>query len=174
MNERIEFLGVNRMVAKGTWPPIPKKFALYLINRKGVRSADGASAYVVLEGRAELADLKADYINNVVGDTPGGIRLANEWIGKTPDEQICLAFSLSETTAEDVDLSMKGIWLTPEYVECECEKDYLRKVPSDGGADRIACHQCLMPFEDLPDARIEAVQEAGLSYNEKILEFAGY
>ncbi len=175
MNEQITVVGVSRVVTKGKWPEIPKRFAQFLINRKGVRNADGTEGYFLVEGRGELATLMERYIGTVSGVTAGEVELVRRWVGRTPDERFALSVSLDETYSERFDSDRSVIWLVPEYVECECDADYLRAVPEGGPSEgQVACQTCGTLFEELPDARREAVIEAGLPFNPYRSEFVGY
>ena len=174
MIEDVNVVGVTRMVERGNWSAMPRVFAQFVINRKGVRAPDGSVAYIVVEGRAELAELKDEFFKTAVGLTLGGMELVRRWIGGTPDERVVLALALDSDFVEEFDTKKEALWLVPGYVECECEEDYLKVVPEGGAQEgEIACTKCGIAFDELPDARLGSVEDAGLPYDQRMLEFAG-
>ena len=68
----------------------------------------------------------------------------------------------------------KMLWLTPEYVDCECDEDYIKAVPKDGYSDDdVACAVCGAFFADQPDSHVEEVEAAGLPYDPWRIEYVG-
>ena len=73
------------------------------------------------------------------------------------------------------DAGKKMLWLTPQYVDCECDEDYIKAVPEGGCTDdEFACAVCGAVFSEQPDSRVTEVQAAGLPYDPWRIEFVGY
>jgi len=65
--------------------------------------------------------------------------------------------------------------LTPEYVDCECEENYIKAVPKGRYADDdVACAVCGSLFAEQPDSLVDEVEAAGLPYDRERIEFAGF
>ncbi len=68
----------------------------------------------------------------------------------------------------------KTLWLTPEYVDCECDDNYIKAVPEAGyGDDDVACGECGSLYSEQPDSRVEEVDAAGLPFDRERIEYAG-
>ena len=174
MIEEVSVVGVTRMEERGKWGHIPERFAQFVINRRGVRSLDGSVAVFVFEGRAELAELKDKYFETAAGLTVGEMELVKQWVGTTPDKRVVLALALHTSSQKLYDSDIEQTWLVAGYVECECDENHLKVVPEGGAQEgEIACGTCGLAFDDLPDARLENVEEAGVPYDPRLLEFAG-
>ena len=82
--------------------------------------------------------------------------------------------TINTGNAQD-DADRKMIFLTPEYVDCECDDNYIKAVPKGGPSEgQVACMVCGALFEEQPDARVDEVEAAGLPFDPSRVEFAGF
>ena len=81
----------------------------------------------------------------------------------------------TQQTQAGAEAGKKMLWLTPEYVDCECEENYIMAVPEGGYTDdEVACAVCGAVFSEQPDSRVREVEAVGLPYDPWRIEFVGY
>ena len=62
-----------------------------------------------------------------------------------------------------------GFFTTLQYVDCECETDYIH--PNPGDPDAVICERCGVYSHDGPDSRVSEVVAAGLPVDENSYEW---
>ena len=156
-------------------PSLPIAFAEFVLQLYYPMHDDPQQGEVYYPGREEAEQEWALVYYKEFEKTFGEYHAAMRWLRDMPVEGCYINIDI---TSAQIAAARKqrelGTWLSLDYVDCECEDNYIKpaRKPSQS-YNATACRRCRVTFEDCPNARLTEVRKAGLYFDEHNVEVVG-
>ncbi len=156
-------------------PSPPLAFAEWILQLYYPRHDNPEQGEVFYPGREEAEEEWALVYYREFEKTFSEHHAAMRWLREMPTAGCSIYIDL---TSAGIAAARKqrepGIWLALDYVDCECEREYIKPARKQGQSQNaLACLRCRVTFEECPASRLIEVRKAGLPFDEHNVEVAG-
>lgn len=166
--------GIARRIIHEELPDIPVGFAEFLLELY-YPEQERAQGTVFFVSRRDAHEWLRDYFYDFEA-TFEEVVAAKEWIDTMPEFAGHMLIDVSDVALPARRERPTEVWLALDYIDCACEKDYIKPAPASESIEtgqEVMCGVCMIAFDDCPNSRLGEVLAAGLPFDEHSIEYAG-
>ncbi len=166
--------GIARRIIHEELPDIPVGFGEFLLELY-YPEQEKAQGTVFFVSRRDAHEWLRDYYYDFEA-TFEEVMAAKEWIDALPEFAGHILIDISDVALPRRREKPTEVWLSLDYIDCACEKDYIKPVPASESirtGHEVMCGVCNIAFDDCPNSRLGEVLAAGLPFDEHNIEYAG-
>ena len=166
--------GIARRIIHEELPDIPVGFGEFLLELH-YPEQEKAQGTVFFVSKHDAHEWLRDYFNDFEA-TFEEVMAAKEWIDAMPEFVGHMLIDISNVPLPRRRGKPEDVWLALDYIDCACEKDYIKPVPASESirtGHEVMCGVCKIAYDDCPNSRLREVLAAGLPFDEHNIEYAG-